>query len=156
MGRPRQLRPGLSRRGDTYVSNWRDASGQVFRRKAGTTIDEAIAFKTRIDAELNAGAFVPAGASRSPSTPPTRSRRTRSRSRPGPLGRRAQRLGTCLGVAAAGSERGMYSTNAWHDLTTEQQVRLLLQDMRLDLVRRPALRAPEKRPRPPRPNRTES
>jgi integrase len=59
MGRPRQLPPGLSRRGDTYVYNWRDASGQVFRRKAGTTLDEALAFKTRIDAELNAGVFVP-------------------------------------------------------------------------------------------------
>ena len=59
MGRPRQLPPGLSRRGDSYVYNWRVASGQVFRRKAGTTIDEAISFKTRIDAELNAGVFVP-------------------------------------------------------------------------------------------------
>ena len=34
-------------------------AGRCFRRKAGTTIDEAIAFKTRIDAELNAGVFVP-------------------------------------------------------------------------------------------------
>ena len=59
MGRPRQLPPGLSRRGDTYVYNWRDPSGQVFRRKAGDTLDEAIAFKTRIDAEMNAGVFVP-------------------------------------------------------------------------------------------------
>lgn len=59
MGRPRQLPPGLSRRGDTYVYDWRDASGHKFRRKAGNTIDEAIAFKTRIDAELNAGVFVP-------------------------------------------------------------------------------------------------
>jgi len=50
---------GLSRRGDTYVYDWRDASGHKFRRKAGNTIDEAIAFKTRIDAELNAGVFVP-------------------------------------------------------------------------------------------------
>ncbi len=59
MGRPRQLPPGLSVRGNGYVYDWRDPTGAKFRRKAGDTIAEAIAYKTRIDAELNAGVFVP-------------------------------------------------------------------------------------------------
>lgn len=58
MGRPKTLPPGLSRRGDTYVYDWRDATGRKYRRKAGETIAEAIAYKTRIDAELAAGTFV--------------------------------------------------------------------------------------------------
>jgi integrase len=59
MARPKTLPPGLSNRGKAYVYDWRDASGHHYQRKAGDTVEEAIAYKTRIDAELNAGVFVP-------------------------------------------------------------------------------------------------
>lgn len=58
MGRPKTLPPGLSRRGDSYVYDWRDATGRKYRRKAGDTIAEAIAYKTRVDTEVAAGTFV--------------------------------------------------------------------------------------------------
>lgn len=59
MGRRRQLPPGLSLRGSSYVYDWRDPTGAKYRRKAGDTVEEAIAYKTRIDTEMNAGVFVP-------------------------------------------------------------------------------------------------
>ena len=59
MGRPRKLPPGLTMRGSCYVYDWRDPSGAKYRRKAGDTLDEAIAFKARIDMEMNTGVFVP-------------------------------------------------------------------------------------------------
>lgn len=58
MARPKRLPPGLSQRGDSYVYDWRDATGHKYRRKAGDTIAEAIAFKTRVDNEVAAGTFV--------------------------------------------------------------------------------------------------
>ena len=53
MARPRTLPPGIRPRGKSFVYDWRDATGKTFRRKAGDTIDEAIAYKAKIDAELN-------------------------------------------------------------------------------------------------------
>lgn len=47
----RRLPPGIRRRGKTFTYTWRDARGRQFSRKAGDTLDEAIAYKTRIDAE---------------------------------------------------------------------------------------------------------
>jgi hypothetical protein len=58
MARPRSLPPGIRPRGNAFVYDWRDATGKTFRRKAGDTIDEAIAYKAKIDAELNSGTFV--------------------------------------------------------------------------------------------------
>lgn len=55
---PRSLPPGIRPRGNAFVYDWRDATGKTFRRKAGDTIGEAIAYKAKIDAELNAGTFV--------------------------------------------------------------------------------------------------
>ncbi|MDQ1711001.1 MAG: hypothetical protein QOE45_451 [Frankiaceae bacterium] len=51
MARPRSLPPGIRPRGNAFVYDWRDATGKTFRRKAGDTIDEAIADKAKIDAE---------------------------------------------------------------------------------------------------------
>lgn len=55
MARPRSLPPGIRPRGKGYVYDWRDATGKTFSRKAGDTVDEAIAFKAKIDAELATG-----------------------------------------------------------------------------------------------------
>ncbi|HWL36693.1 MAG TPA: tyrosine-type recombinase/integrase [Frankiaceae bacterium] len=53
----RRLPPGVRRRGTGFTYTWRDARGQQFSRKAGNTLDEAIAYKTRIDAERLMGTF---------------------------------------------------------------------------------------------------
>lgn len=58
MARPRTLPPGIRPRGKSFVYDWRDATGKTFSRKAGDTVDEAIAFKAKIDAELATGTFV--------------------------------------------------------------------------------------------------
>ncbi|HVF03201.1 MAG TPA: N-terminal phage integrase SAM-like domain-containing protein [Frankiaceae bacterium] len=58
MARPRSLPPGIRPRGNAFVYDWRDATGKTFSRKAGDTVDEAIAFKAKIDAELATGTFV--------------------------------------------------------------------------------------------------
>jgi integrase len=58
MARPRTLPPGIRPRGKGYVYDWRDATGRTFSRKAGDTIEDALAFKAKIDAELNVGTFV--------------------------------------------------------------------------------------------------
>ncbi|MDT4941033.1 MAG: hypothetical protein QOJ34_1122 [Pseudonocardiales bacterium] len=53
----RRLPPGVRRRGTGFTYTWRDARGQQFSRKAGDTLDEAIAYKTRIDAERLMGTY---------------------------------------------------------------------------------------------------
>jgi integrase len=58
MARPRTLPPGIRPRGKGFVYDWRDATGKTFSRKAGDTVDEAIAYKAKIDAELATGTFV--------------------------------------------------------------------------------------------------
>lgn len=75
IGRPKTLPPGLSRRGDTYVYDWRDATGRKYRRKAGDTIAEAIAYKTASTPSSRRGRSSPAAARRSRRTPPSGSRR---------------------------------------------------------------------------------
>ena len=53
----RRLPPGIRRRGKGFTYTWRDARVQQFSRKAGDTLDEAIAYKARIDAERLMGTF---------------------------------------------------------------------------------------------------
>ena len=68
MSGKRRLPAGIRRRGAVFTYTWRDHAGRQFSRKAGDTLDEAEAFKRRVDDQLAVGSFRPAAsASTSPS-----------------------------------------------------------------------------------------
>lgn len=56
----RAMPPGIRGRGSAFTYTWRDASGRQFSRKAGDTLEQAEAFKRRIDDQLALGTYRPA------------------------------------------------------------------------------------------------
>jgi len=56
----RAMPPGIRGRGSVFTYTWRDASGRQFSRKAGDTLEQAEAFKRRIDDQLALGTYRPA------------------------------------------------------------------------------------------------
>ncbi len=63
-GRPvsprRRLPPGIRCRGAVFTYTWRDHAGRQLSRKAGDTLEQAEAFKRRIDDQLALGEYRPA------------------------------------------------------------------------------------------------
>jgi len=58
---PRRRMPaGIRGRGSVFTYTWRDGASRQFSRKAGDTLEQAEAFKRRIDDQLALGAYTPA------------------------------------------------------------------------------------------------
>ena len=60
MSSRRRLPQGIRGRGAASTYTWRDAAGRQFSRKAGDTLEQAEAFKRRIDDQLALGTYQPA------------------------------------------------------------------------------------------------
>ena len=56
----RRLPAGIRGRGSVFTYTWRDGAGRQFSRKAGDTLEQAEAFKRRIDDQLALGTYAPA------------------------------------------------------------------------------------------------
>ncbi len=56
----RRLPAGIRGRGAVFTYTWRDAAGRQYSRKAGDTLEQAEAFKRRIDDQLALGTYRPA------------------------------------------------------------------------------------------------
>jgi hypothetical protein len=56
----RRLPAGIRGRGAVFTYTWRDAAGRQYSRKAGDTLEQAEAFKRRIDDQLALGDYRPA------------------------------------------------------------------------------------------------
>jgi integrase len=55
----RRLPAGIRGRGAVFTCTWRDAAGRQYSRKAGDTLEQAEAFKRRIDDQLALGDYRP-------------------------------------------------------------------------------------------------
>ena len=55
----RRLPAGIRGRGSVFTYTWRDAAGRQYSRKAGDTLEQAEAFKRRIDDQLALGDYRP-------------------------------------------------------------------------------------------------
>ncbi len=53
----RRLPAGIRGRGAVFTYTWRDAAGRQYSRKAGDTLEQAEAFKRRIDDQLALGDY---------------------------------------------------------------------------------------------------